>query len=70
MPKETKVLTVDGMSCSHCENRIIKSVGNLTGVESVSVDLDTQKVTISFEPENVSIDTIREMIEDQGYDIK
>lgn len=63
-------LTVEGMSCSHCENRIKKAVGILNGVESVIVDLKAKKVILEYESEKVSIDTIRDTIEDQGYDVR
>lgn len=70
MSIETKALKVEGMSCSHCENTIKKSVGALNGVDSVSVDLAGKKVLVEFDPEKVSIETIKEVIEDQGYEIK
>lgn len=70
MAKEVKTLNVEGMSCSHCENSVKKSVGALNGVDNVSVDLKAKKVTIEFDREKVSIETIKDTIEDQGYDVK
>lgn len=69
MAKETKVLNVEGMSCSHCENAVKKSVGALSGVDNVSVDLKDKKVTVDFDPSEVTLDAIKEAIEDQGYDV-
>jgi len=43
MAKETITLIVDGMSCSHCENRVKKALGALNGVGSVAVDLKSKK---------------------------
>ena len=34
-----EVLKVEGMSCNHCVNSIETSVGGLTGVSAVKVDL-------------------------------
>ena len=34
-----EVLKVEGMSCGHCVNSIEKSVGSLSGVSAVKVDL-------------------------------
>ena len=62
-------LTVEGMSCSHCENSIKKAVGALEGVESVTVDLKGKKVAVEFDPGKVSVDGIKNTIEDQGYDV-
>ncbi|HEX9059960.1 MAG TPA: copper chaperone CopZ [Clostridia bacterium] len=70
MASEVKTLNVEGMSCSHCENSVKKSVGALNGVSSVTVDLKSKKVTVEFDPERVNIETIKDTIEDQGYDVK
>lgn len=70
MSTEIKALKVDGMSCSHCENTVKNAVGSLNGVVSVSVDLGGKKVMVEYVPEKVSIDTIKAVIEDQGYDVK
>ncbi len=70
MSKEVKTLNVEGMSCSHCENSVKKAVGALEGVESVAVDLKGNKVTIEFDAQKVSVDTIKDTIEDQGYDVR
>lgn len=67
--KETKVLKVEGMSCSHCENAVKKAAGALPGVESVSVDLRGKSVTVVFDNEKVLLAQIEEAIEDQGYEV-
>jgi len=66
---ETKMIKVEGMSCSHCENAVRKAVGSLPGVENVAVDLKGKSVTVAFDNEKVSLSQIREAIEDQGYDV-
>jgi copper ion binding protein len=70
MAKETRTLNVEGMSCSHCENAVMKAVGALDGVKSVAVDLKGKKVTVEFDSEKLTVDTIKVTIEDQGYDVK
>lgn len=70
MAKEILNLTVNGMSCSHCENSIKKSVGALNGVDSVRVDLKGKKVYVEYDPEKVTEKTIKDTIEDQGYDVE
>jgi copper chaperone len=70
MAKEVKILNVEGMSCSHCENAVKKAVGGLTGVDGVSVDLKGKKVTVEFDSDKVNLGAIKEAIEDQGYDVK
>ena len=70
MSKEISTLIVEGMSCSHCENSVKKAVGALNGVNSVTVDLKSNKVTVEYDVERVSLDTIKDTIEDQGYDVE
>jgi copper ion binding protein len=70
MDKEHVILTVPEMSCSHCEDTIKKAVGKLNGVENVRVDLANKKVSIEYDDAKVSLNTIKETIEDQGYDVK
>ena len=51
MSKENVCLTVNRMSCSHCEKqRQKKAVGALDGVDTVSVDLAGKKVCVEYDP--------------------
>ena len=70
MTTEIITLTVDGMSCSHCENSVKESVGALNGVENVMVNLKDKKVTVEFDSDRVTSQTIKDTIEDQGYQVK
>lgn len=66
---EKTVLKVEGMSCSHCENAIKKAVGAVDGVSAVTVDLKGKTVTVEYENSKVSLDKIKNEIEEQGYDV-
>ncbi len=66
---ENIIIKVEGMSCSHCENAVKKAVGALDGVGKVSVSLEEKSVAVDYDSSKVSIDTIRQAIEDQGYDV-
>jgi copper chaperone len=63
-------LNVQGMSCGHCVKAIEGSVGELEGVNQVSVKLDEALVDVSFNESEVSINKIKETIEEQGYDVE
>jgi len=69
MAKQSIEIKVEGMSCSHCENSVKKSVGALVGVDKVAVDLGSKKVTVEFDPGRVSDKNIMDAIEEQGYDV-
>ncbi len=63
------VLKVEGMSCSHCENRVKKAVSSLAGVSGVEVSLGDKTVTVELDSSAVTEQQIKETIEEQGYDV-
>lgn len=67
---ETVTLNVSGMSCGHCVNAVEGNVGKLTGVENVKVHLEAGTVDVSFDSGKVSLEKIKETIDDQGYEVK
>lgn len=67
---EKVTLNVEGMSCNHCVKAIEGSVGALNGISSVKVNLNASTVDVEFSPQKLSLDKIKEEIEEQGYDVK
>ncbi|MCH1624405.1 copper chaperone CopZ [Fredinandcohnia quinoae] len=67
---QTVTLNVQGMSCGHCVKAVEGSVGELEGVNQVNVKLDEALVEVAFNESKVSLDKIKETIEDQGYDVE
>ncbi|KWW21261.1 MULTISPECIES: copper chaperone CopZ [Bacillaceae] len=67
---ENVTLNVSGMSCGHCVSAVEGNVGKLAGVESVKVHLESGKVDVTFENGKVSLEKIKETIDDQGYDVE
>lgn len=63
-------LNVQGMSCGHCVKSVEGSVGQLAGVDLVTVKLDVGQVDVTFDDSQVSLDTIKATIEDQGYGVE
>ncbi len=45
----TVTYSVPAMHCMHCTHTVEMEVGELQGVESVKADLESKKVTISFD---------------------
>lgn len=66
---EKQIINIEGMSCEHCINAITKAVKALSGVNSVNVNLKEKTVAVEYDNMKVSIDKIKEEIENQGYDI-
>ena len=67
---KTEVLNVNGMSCGHCVKAVEESVGGLAGVKSVVVDLSAGKVEVLYDSSAVTLDSIKETIDDQGYEVE
>jgi copper chaperone len=67
---EKVTLNVEGMSCGHCVKSVEGSVGALNGVSTVKVDLENKKVDVEFNQDEVTLDIIKETIDDQGYEVK
>lgn len=58
---------VEGMTCASCVARVEKVIKKLDGVESVSVNLATEKVTLKVDTSLVSPEKIAEAVEGAGY---
>ncbi|GGE34050.1 copper chaperone CopZ [Pullulanibacillus camelliae] len=66
---EKMTLDVQGMTCGHCKAAVTGALKDLSGVKEVEVDLDTGKVDVTYENGKVSVEQMKEAIEDQGYDV-
>lgn len=62
----TKYLVAD-MSCAHCKARIEKEVNALNGIDSAEVELDSKILTVNFDDNKVSNDTIVNAVSEVGY---
>ena len=62
----TITISVPGMSCGHCETAVRSEVGKVTGVESVSVDLDSKDVVVTGDA--LDLDAIIAAVDEAGYD--
>lgn len=63
-----KILTIDGMTCKHCSNRVVGALEELDGVKSAKVSLRKKTATVKLDRE-VADSVFKEIIEDVGYDL-
>jgi copper chaperone CopZ len=66
---EKKVLDVQGMDCTGCEESISKALKRLQGVASCSASHTDAKVEVIFDPSQVGLDAISQAISDAGYEV-
>ncbi len=61
------VFRITGMTCASCSSRIEKMVAKASGVKSVTVNLATEKMTVEYESEQISLEKIIAIVEKLGY---
>lgn len=66
---QSQVLQVEGMSCGHCVKAIEGALGKVEGIQLAKVDLKAKNVLVEFDETRVNLQKIRDVIEDQGYDV-
>ena len=64
---EEATFEVTGMSCASCVGRVEKALGDVPGVSAVSVNLATEKASVSYLPEEVSARELESAVEAAGY---
>lgn len=60
-------LKIEGMHCAGCSTRLEKVLNNLEGVETAKVSLEEKKATIKYDETKISLENIKESIEDAGF---
>ncbi|HVN54314.1 MAG TPA: heavy-metal-associated domain-containing protein [Anaerolineaceae bacterium] len=65
----TTTYFVPAIHCHHCIHTIKTEVADLAGVRSVDADLETQKVTITYEPP-ATPDKIEELLAEIDYPVQ
>ncbi len=64
----TTTLKVEGMTCGACTSAIESGFQGVKGVGNVSISLVMERAVIHHDPEIISADEIKEIIEDRGFD--
>ena len=63
---QTFTYSVPGVSCAHCQAAITSAVGEVSGVTSVDVNLESKCVTVNGD--YLDDAAIRAAIDDAGYE--
>jgi Cu+-exporting ATPase len=65
---ETLTIGVGGMTCASCVSRVERALKKVPGVGNATVNLATEKATVSFDPASADAETLLTAIENAGYD--
>ena len=63
-------LKIGGMTCQACVKRVEKAVGKIKGVSEGNVNLATEKLSLRYDEDSVSLDEIKKSVLDAGYTIE
>ena len=64
----TTTLKVGGMTCGACTSAVESAFKNVDGAGSVSVSLVMERAVFQHDPQKLSTEAIKDMIEDRGFD--
>ncbi len=67
--REEVSLPVTGMTCASCVRRVERALAKVPGVESVAVNLATERATVDFYPGVASVADLRAAVERAGYGV-
>jgi Cu+-exporting ATPase len=62
-------IPITGMSCTNCAITIEKGLAETPGVEHVNVNFDSEKASIAYDPNKVSLSKIKDTISELGYKV-
>ena len=62
-----KSLKIEGMTCAACSRAVERVVSKLDGVESASVNLASEKLSVSYDGSKLRLSDIKKSVEKAGY---
>ena len=64
------VLNVPDISCEHCERTITGALQPVEGVTSVHVDIPSKQVRVDYDPNQVSVERMKEILQEEEYPVE
>jgi P-type Cu+ transporter len=66
--KEMLTIGVGGMTCASCVARVERALKKVPGVEGATVNLATEKATVSYDATSAEVEALMSAIEGAGYE--
>ncbi len=60
-------LAISGMTCASCVRRVERALGKVDGVSEAAVNLATERASVHYDPEQVSLDALLSAVSNAGY---
>jgi Cu+-exporting ATPase len=64
-----QALPIGGMTCAACVRHVERALSRVDGVLSAQANLATERATVEYLPELVTLDTLRQAITGAGYEL-
>lgn len=62
----SRTLTVEGMTCDHCEQTVEEALGGVSGVTEATADRETEQATVESDADPVALVAA---VEAAGYEV-
>jgi len=69
VPTDSVTLPIGGMTCASCVGHVERALSKVSGVVSASVNLATEKATVTYLPGVVSLADMQKAVADAGYEV-
>jgi P-type Cu+ transporter len=66
---EKVTLPIQGMTCASCVNKVEKALNSVKGVVQASVNFATERASVEYIPEEVSIRDLKKVVQEAGYQV-
>lgn len=66
---QTVILSIGGMSCATCAQTVEKALNEAKGVSKATVNLASEKATVEYNPEEISLSELKKIVRDVGYEV-
>jgi copper chaperone len=66
---DTVTLTAPDISCGHCKQCIESALGDVPGVQRVTVDVDIKSVEVRFDSDQTSRVALERRLDAEGYPV-
>src|SRR4030043_72497 len=66
---EKVVLPIQGMTCASCVKKVEKALNSVKGVVHADVNFATERASVEYIPEEVSIRDFKKVVEEAGYQV-
>jgi Cu+-exporting ATPase len=69
-PVETVIaLRPGGISCASCVSTIEQALLEIPGVDRAAVNMGTERVTVDYDPDQVTLDRLRQAVTESGHEL-